>query len=104
MLPLLHPTLEAQKQCQGINYLETPTDADDWYLRPSSTGPLSSVKKLPNIGGYNDRPQSATFVSSSYASTEIDVMDDTIPQETTPRLFLPDGSPDVKLRETVRPL
>ena len=50
------------------------------------------------------RPMSASSSissASSTASSDLD-LDEAIPVERTPRLFLPDGSPDIKLRDTVR--
>ena len=103
MLPPLHPAMGSPKKFPRNKLpIETPSDADDFgYLRPASD---SLGKRLPKI---IDRPQSAGSIAtsrsstSSSSSTDLDV-DDVAPAEITPRLFLPDGSPDVKLRETVR--
>ena len=99
MLPPLHPTLGSPKSFNRNDLpIETPTDNDDFgYLRPEN-----DRKKLPNIN--QERPQSASSSvtsASSSSSSDLD-FEDAMPAETTPRLFLPDGSPDVKLRETVR--
>jgi hypothetical protein len=62
-----------------------------------------SKKRKNNKRGLPPRPMSAssTVSSLSTASSDLD-LDEAIPVERTPRLFLPDGSPDIKLRDTVR--
>ena len=47
------------------------------------------------------RSDVSSISSISTASSDLD-LDEAIPAERTPRLFLPDGSPDIKLRDTVR--
>jgi hypothetical protein len=68
-------------------------------------GRLQSFKVGRRRGGDGPgRPFSASSSlssASSTASSDLD-LDEAIPVERTPRLFLPDGSPDIKLRDTVR--
>ena len=67
-------------------------------------GRLKSFKVGNRRGDGPGRPFSASSSissASSTASSDLD-LDEAIPVERTPRLFLPDGSPDIKLRDTVR--
>ena len=84
------------------NYLLGEDDQDDERL-PSLHLSLNKKSRRRNNGGLPPRPMSAssTVSSLSTASSDLD-LDEAIPVERTPRLFLPDGSPDIKLRDTVR--
>ena len=94
------------------NYLlgEDGSDLDNSERRlPSlqlSNKRTKKGKKGRKLNRLPPRPMSgrsdvSTISSISSASSDLD-LDEAIPVERTPRLFLPDGSPDIKLRDTVR--
>jgi hypothetical protein len=89
----------ANMNMDDSNYL---LDEDDQERVDNILPSLKFNKKMKR----NQRPLSASssissMSSISSASSDLD-LDEAIPVERTPRLFLPDGSPDIKLRDTVR--
>ena len=108
-LPPLHPALGSTAELLAH---DVPESGGDQVGEDDGMGDMdeheylngSRKAKLPFLRQRTferERPLSATSSVSSTASSDLDV-DDNIPAEKTPRLFLPDGSPDVKLRDTVR--
>jgi len=92
------------------NYLlgdeEEDDDGDNQERGKGSRLPSLRISKnmsRKRKGNRPPRPMSASssISSLSTASSDLD-LDEAIPIERTPRLFLPDGSPDIKLRDTVR--